>query len=196
MANNFFKLIKSMVNRQISNEYGNAKYNQDGLSWDSIKTRFYPQGQVMWLVKNNIATLDSVTVDKDTNGKYYVIKFKEFNLDNPFFKAEKRRTLLASQLRGYQDSEENGKFANREDMQRSYSQSRVDDEYYVADETRYEKLSLEDNCTFELYLQKLGYNSYRDFILEHENDTQEFREILDEDYRNFLEEISSKEYEI
>lgn len=189
MAFNIFKQIKYLANKQITNNFGNAKFNQDGLAWDSIKTRFYPQAQVMWLVKNNIAVLDSVKTDNDEKGKFYVIKFKEFNLDNPFFEREKKRTLPVSQLMAWNDE-------HRQEDERTYSQSRVDDDYYYQDETRYEKLALEDNCTFEMFIQSLGYNSYRDFLLQHENDTKEFREIIDEEYKEFLNEISTKEYEV
>lgn len=185
---NIFQIIRMLVNKQITNEYGNSKFTNDGQDWTEYTVYQNPKFAVKWLKENGIADVE-IKRKQTYYGCEYTIKLKDYNLDTEFFKREKKRTIPVSKLQSWYDE-------HRPDDDRTYSQSRVDDEYYHQDETLYEKLALEDNCTFEMFLQSLGYNSYKDFLLKHENDTKEFREIIDEKYKEFLEKNTAKDYEI
>lgn len=59
----------------------------------------------------------------------------------------------------------------------------------------YEMLDKADDCTFDIYLQQIGYENYYDFYKKHELSTNEFMDIFINEYNKFRENNLSKEYQ-
>lgn len=187
MAKNIFNLIRDMVKRQIRAEKSSDLKYIDIVT-DSIRSfGTYPQGAIKYLTGQGALKVESVSVEPDDEwGKAYVIKFKDINLDAPFFKSLKRSSVYVSELMEYNDK-------NRADDNKYMSNGNiVGYEAYFVDETRYEKLSREDSCVFEMFAQWLGYNNYQDFIDNNKLSDSE----IDIMYENFTKGSLAPDWEL
>ena len=158
-GNNIFNTIKQMVKDNIKAEKDNSMFNTEEYN-DTIKVLgFYPQGAIKYLTSQGALKVADVTVEPDDKwGKAYVIKFKDFDLDSPFFKSLKRRSINVSGIMEYNDE------VRADDNRYMSNGNIVGYDAYYCDETKYEKLSREDSCVFELFAQWLGYENYQDFV--------------------------------
>jgi hypothetical protein len=155
---NYFKQIFDIVKNNLLVE--NFNYNSKYVFEREMKIEArgkYPQGVISYLTNQGALKIANVKIEAHPKGgRNYVIEFTDVNLDSPFFRTLKKM-----------DKKDNLKFNDefRADDNRYYSNGNiVGYDAYYCDETKYEKLSREDSCVFELFAQWLGYNNYQDFI--------------------------------
>lgn len=174
---NIFNTIRNLVKSQIKAEKSaDLKYTDPALTQLISKGR-YPQGAIQYLTKQGALKVESVKVEPDDEwGKCYVIKFKDINLDAPFFKGLKRSAIYVSEMMEYNDQV-------RADDNKYMSNGNIVgyDAYYI-DDSKYEKLSREDSCVFEMFAQWLGHDNYQDFIENNKLSDAEI-DILYEQFR-------------
>jgi hypothetical protein len=156
---NYFAEILSIVKNNVLSEKFSGKYINEKKEQKITSIGFYPQGVITYLTRQGAFKVANVSVEKDNYwGKKYVIEFKDVNLDAPFFRSIKKLSVNTSDRLEYNDQ------YRAEDNRYSSNGNIVGFDAYYCDDTKYEKLSREDSCVFELFAQWLGYNNYEDFI--------------------------------
>ena len=183
---NYFKQIFDIVKNNLLVE--NFNYNSKYVFERELKIEArgkYPQAVISYLTNQGAIKIAEVKIEPHyKGGRNYIIEFKDVNLDAPFFKSLKKM-----------DNHDNLKFNDefRADDNRYSSNGNIVgyDAYYI-DESRYEKLSREDSCVFELFAQWLGYDNYQDFVDNNKRSNEE----IDSLYARFREGELAADWEI
>lgn len=169
---------------------------------------FYPEKIIVWLTTKQKAFKVTKLNKYIKNGKKcFDIEYKDVLTSCDFLdtayeiaKAKKEKNIK----KGYTSDESIAtKFLKLNDIYRyelecpNWSASSEEDGYKQCpfNNKEYEILDKADDCTFELFLQQLGYENYKDFISKHEFDKKELFEIFDEEYKEFLNNLHTQEYE-
>ncbi len=190
---NIFNIIRNQI---VYNESQKLRGNESN---DSFKLRgYYPEKIITWItMKAKAFKISKVTSDYNNGLREYVIYYKDLNPASEFIAPAYEKEEY--RIKKYQRKHEfdhlsvvqkslatNDKYrAELECPNFDYKRFGIDNEY----------LEKSDSCTFEIFLQKLGFENYSDFAKYIETKSKAVSELIEEKYQEFLEsEIENQEY--
>ena len=138
-----------------------------------------------------------VTTDYNNGIREYTIQYKDLNTASEFIAPayEKEEYKIAKYNKKHEFDHlsvvekalaTNDKYrAELECPNFDYKRFGLDNEY----------LEKADSCTFEMFIQKLGFDNYNDFAKYIETQTKDVSELIEEKYQEFLKtEVETQEY--
>lgn len=177
-----FSSVKKFIKFNLMKENGNSL---ESPNW-TMELDYYNANAWYWMTKQGAFKV-SVEIKQDEKEKIYLVTLKDINLDSPFLKDLKRYTVRQNELMSFYDE------FRQEDIGNYTSEHLTGFEAYYNNEYRYEKLDKKDSCTYELYIQSLGFDNYEQYMLF----IEKYPNALDEeDFNDFLNQTKVEEYEI
>jgi hypothetical protein len=182
---NLFTIIRQQI---IKNEvFGKEKKF-------TFYNNFYPERIILFMTKQKAFKIAKVTKKPMNNGYQFTIEYKDVYTGCDFlskaFEALQRKEEYKHRKGYYNNESVVNKFGH------------INDEYrdelicknFEEGKDLYEHLEKADDCTFELFLQSIGFNNFEEYLAFVEKYPLEDKDI-DERYRYFLnEKIESREY--
>ena len=193
MTNNIFNVIRNQI---VYNETQKLRGNE---AKDSFKIKgYYPEKIITWItMKAKAFKIAKVTADYNNGIREYTIQYKDLNTASEFIAPayEKEEYKIAKYNKKHEFDHlsvvqkalaTNDKYrAELECPNFDYKRFGLDNEY----------LEKADSCTFEMFIQKLGFDNYNDFAKYIETQSKDVSEIIDEKYEEFLaNEVESQSY--
>lgn len=176
-----FTQIKNFIKFNLMKENGNGL---ESPNW-TMELKHYNSNAFYWCTRQGAFKVD-VKIKQDEKEKVYLVTLKDINLDSPFLKDLKRYTIRQNELMSFYDE------FRQEDIGNYTSEHLTGFEAYY-NSLKYEKLDKKDSCTYELYIQSLGFDNYEQYMLF----IEKYPNLLDEeDFDNFLNQTRVEEYEI
>lgn len=174
---NLFRIIRQQI---INNEvYGNERKFK-------FLNNFYPEKIIVYMTKQKAFKICKVTKEPADVGYKFTIEYKDVYTECDFlsegYNALKYR-YERKKRKGY-DSNESvvTKFLHINDTYRDELECK---NYKKTIDEFYEYLEKADSCTFELFIQSIGFNSFEDYLNYVEKYPLENKDI-DERYREFI----------
>lgn len=189
-------IFNSIRNQIVFNETQKLRGNE---SKNSFKVKgYYPEKIITWItMKAKAFKVAKVTCDFNNGVKEYTIQYKDINTSSEFialaYEKEEYKILK------YQRRHEFDHLSVVEKSLATNDKYRAELECPNFDYKRYgldnEYLDKADNCTFELFLQKIGFENYLAFAKYIETTTKDVSELIEEKYQEFLKtEVETQEY--
>ena len=150
----------------------------------------YPSDEIVWMTtKAKAFKVESVTKSEENGQKVYTIKYKDLNPTSQFL--EKALEIAEIKQRKYAKFHEFEHLAPRQKSLAYYDKYRVELDCpnvdYKSIGLEYEMLDRADDCTFELFVQKFGWNNYTEFREFIESSTLETQDRINELFKQFKE---------
>lgn len=189
-------IFNSIRNQIVYNETQKLRGNE---SKSSFKVKgYYPEKVITWITMQAKAfKIAKVTADYNNGIREYTIQYKDLNTSSEFiapaYEKEEYKILK------YQRRHEFDHLSVVEKSLATNDKYRAELECPNFDYKRYgldnEYLDKADSCTFEMFIQKLGFNNYKDFAKYIETQTKDVSELIEEKYQEFLKtEVETQEY--
>ena len=178
-----FTQIKSFIKYNLMKENGTSN---ESPNW-TMELKHYNSNAFCWCTKQGAFKVN-VQIKQDENEKTYLVTLKDINIDSPFLKDLKRYTIRQNELMSFYDE------FRQEDMG-YYTSNELTGFNAYYNESKYEKLDRKDSCTYELYVQSLGFNNYEEYVVFKEK-YPNLMDNEDEEFQKFLEQIRTEEYAI
>lgn len=137
----FNRIKRLLVNLENERDFGISKIMPDRIF--SVNQKDWKV--IRWLKENKVLVISKMRKEGDN----YVVYYKEIDVENPFF--------AYTGLRSRQ-TEDNSDF-------RYYSSGEVTERHYKDDNSKYERLSIEDDVLKDFYITYIGkWNSPQEFV--------------------------------
>lgn len=182
---NLFQIIRQQI---IRNEvFGREKKF-------TFVNRFYPEAIIMFMTKQKAFKVAKVNKMPINDGYRFTIEYKDVYTGCDFlsraFEALERKEQWKHRKGYYSNESVVNKFGHINDEFRD----ELICKNYEEDNNLYEHLEKADSCTFDLFLQSIGFNNFEEYLKFVEKYPLEDKDI-DDRYRKFLNErIESREY--
>lgn len=193
MTNNIFNTIRNQI---VYNETQKLRGNE---AKNSFKIRgYYPEKIITWItMKAKAFKISKVTAEYNNGIRIYTIEYKDLNPASEFIAPAYEREEY--KINKYNKKHE---FDHLSIVQKSLA---INDKYRAElecpnfDYKRFgldnEYLEKADSCTFEMFIQKLGFDNYKDFARYIETQSKDVSEIINEKYEEFLaSEVECQSY--
>jgi hypothetical protein len=177
---NIFAIIRNQI---VSNELQGKERE--------FKVKFsYPSNEIVWMTtKAKAFKVESVIKSEEDGQKVYTIKYKDVNPTSQFL--EKALEIGEAKQKKYNKFHEFEHLAPRQKSLAYYDKYRTELDCpnvdYKALGLDYDMLDKADDCTFELFLQKFGWDSYSEYMQFIETASIETQDRINELFEEFKE---------
>lgn len=189
-------IFNSVRNQIVYNETQKLRGNE---TTNSFKIKgYYPEKIITWMtMKAKAFKIAKVTTDYNNGVREYKIQYKDLNLASEFiapaYEKEEYKILK------YQRKHEFDHLSVVEKALATNDKYRAELECPNFDYKRFgidnEFLDKADSCTFEIFLQKIGFENYSAFAKYIETQPKDVSELIEEKYQEFLKyETENQEY--
>ena len=158
--------------------------------------RFYPESVIVFMTKQKAFKIDKIVKVPVDKGYEYIVSYKDVCTSCDFldraYEALKAKEEYKTKRGFYSNAPVSTKFLELNDIYRTELECK---NYIKTGEDFYEYLDKADSCTFEIFLQKIGFENYDSFAKYIESQPKSVSEIIDEKYQEFLNsEIETRDY--
>lgn len=182
MNNKVFSIIRNQI---VFNETQKLRGNETKNEF-TVKY-FYPEKVILWMTKKAKAfKVAKVTHGYDENGiRTYTIEYKDVNTYSPFL--EQRYSIEENKIIEYMKKHEFDYLPVVEKSLAYNDKYRYELECPNYEYANKERIDKADSCTFELNIQQMGYESYKDFIRKNTIESYEAQTELELMHKDFIE---------
>lgn len=180
--NKVFSIIRNQI---VFNETQKLRGNETKNEF-TVKYR-YPEKAIIWMTQKAKAfKVAKVTEGYDDNGtRTYTIEYKDINTYSPFL--EQRYSIEADKIEEYMRNHEFDHLPVVEKALAYNDKYRYELECPNYEHANKERIDKADCCSFELNLQQMGYESYKDFVRKNFIESYEAQTELELMHKDFIE---------
>lgn len=158
----------------------------------TFQNRFYPERIILFMTRQKAFKITKVKKEPVSNGYKFTIEYKDVWTGCDFldraYEALKAKEEWKHRKGFYSNESVVNKFGHINDEYRDELTCKNYDKEF------YEHLEKADDCTFELFLQSIGFECFEEYLKYVEKYPLEDKDI-DERYRQFLnDKVESREY--